>query len=285
MKIDFLSDIHFEFFNDNNEIINRFKERFNTDSDYLIIAGDITPGLLTPKMINSERVKELFEFFKNKYKQVFVVLGNHDYWAGDIANFVGKIKLRYKDYFTVLENDTVDMGEFVIYGATMWTNTITDPNAKLSILFSMNDYRFITNRGKRVLVENLTDISNDTQKMLGEFLESTKKPCIVVTHHAPSMRSGSKKFAQTRGLNGSDLVNAYCNNLDSFIEQHPNIKVWVHGHVHNSVNYKINDTLVVANPFGYINIERDSNTFETCEMECATPFKLMTIDTSDFSVS
>ena len=31
----------------------------------------------------------------------------------------------------------------------------------------------------------------------------------------------------------------------------PNMKLWIHGHVHNNFDYMIGDTRVICNPRGY----------------------------------
>ena len=35
------------------------------------------------------------------------------------------------------------------------------------------------------------------------------------------------------------------------IMDNPNIKLWIHGHVHNNFDYMIGDTRVICNPRGY----------------------------------
>jgi len=44
---------------------------------------------------------------------------------------------------------------------------------------------------------------------------------------------------------------AFCSDLDDIMVMHDNIKLWVHGHVHNCFDYQINQTRVVCNPLGY----------------------------------
>jgi hypothetical protein len=49
----------------------------------------------------------------------------------------------------------------------------------------------------------------------------------------------------------------YASSLDEFILDNPNIKVWVHGHMHDPNNYVIGDTRVLSNPRGYLPWEGD----------------------------
>ena len=51
-----------------------------------------------------------------------------------------------------------------------------------------------------------------------------------------------------------DLLSAaFASNLEYLFERYPNIKLWCHGHVHNSVDYKLGNARVIANPLGYGN--------------------------------
>ena len=51
---------------------------------------------------------------------------------------------------------------------------------------------------------------------------------------------------------------AYYSDLSEFILDHPQIKLWTHGHMHNPFDYMIGDTRIVCNPRGYEGYEPDS---------------------------
>lgn len=69
-------------------------------------------------------------------------------------------------------------------------------------------------------------------------------PTVVVTHHAPHRGSIPERFA-------NDVISsAYASDLTAVIESgRPNL--WVHGHMHDSVDYEVGRTRVVCNPKGY----------------------------------
>ena len=50
---------------------------------------------------------------------------------------------------------------------------------------------------------------------------------------------------------------AYASNLEEIMYNHPQIKLWVHGHIHDPVDYIINETRVVSNPRGYSSREEE----------------------------
>jgi hypothetical protein len=83
-----------------------------------------------------------------------------------------------------------------------------------------------------------------------QFLESELSApfdgvTIVMTHHAPSMRSVPDRFR------GDLLTAAYASNLDKLIERYQPA-LWVHGHMHDSFDYQIGKTRVICNPRGYV---------------------------------
>jgi hypothetical protein len=77
---------------------------------------------------------------------------------------------------------------------------------------------------------------------------------VVVTHHAPSFQSVHERFA------GDKMNICYANNLEALMWYNP-IKLWIHGHVHNSLDYIVGDELqstrVICNPRGYFGYEEN----------------------------
>ena len=67
---------------------------------------------------------------------------------------------------------------------------------------------------------------------------------VVITHHAPSERSIPPYHL------GSILNGAFASNLDWFVEN-SRVPLWIHGHTHHSVDYKIGETRVFSNQRGY----------------------------------
>jgi hypothetical protein len=80
---------------------------------------------------------------------------------------------------------------------------------------------------------------------------------VVVGHHCPSKKSTHPRYKDDTLMNGG-----YSSNLDFFIEDHPQIKAWTHGHTHELFDYKVGQTRVVCNPRGYIGYEERADEFE-----------------------
>jgi hypothetical protein len=71
---------------------------------------------------------------------------------------------------------------------------------------------------------------------------------IVVGHHAPSFRS---KVEGGRSYDNS-VDEAYYSHQDALIKDNPHIFIWAHGHTHDSCDYKIGQTKIIANQRGYV---------------------------------
>jgi hypothetical protein len=54
----------------------------------------------------------------------------------------------------------------------------------------------------------------------------------------------------------------YSSDLSEFILDHPQIKMWTHGHTHDTFDYMIGSTRVVCNPRGYIKYEQRADEFD-----------------------
>ena len=77
--------------------------------------------------------------------------------------------------------------------------------------------------------------------------ENKHKPIVIVTHHAPTPYAIDKKYE------GSLLNAAFASNLNSYITQHPEIRLWCYGHCHNPADFILGETRLVCCPFGYNN--------------------------------
>lgn len=79
----------------------------------------------------------------------------------------------------------------------------------------------------------------------GRLAEPFDGETVVVTHFAPSVRSVAPRFA------GSPLNACFVSDLERLVAA-SGAALWVHGHTHDSFDYRIGDTRVLANPRGYV---------------------------------
>jgi Icc-related predicted phosphoesterase len=108
------------------------------------------------------------------------------------------------------------------------------------------------------------DTVEEHQQMLDYIKTVTQESgrYVVVGHHAPSSRSVADQYQADTVMNG-----AFRSELDEFIENRPQILLWIHGHMHNASDYMIGQTRVVCNPRGYIGHENVAATFELKYLE------------------
>jgi Icc-related predicted phosphoesterase len=69
-------------------------------------------------------------------------------------------------------------------------------------------------------------------------------PTVVITHHAPSPRSIHPRFA------GSPLNACFVSDAERLIDAR-RVQLWIHGHTHDSFDYRVAGTRVVCNARGY----------------------------------
>lgn len=71
-------------------------------------------------------------------------------------------------------------------------------------------------------------------------------PTVVITHHGPSVDSVHAQYK------GDSLTPAFVSDLsDEFFEGEGSPVLWIHGHIHDSADYRRGGCRVVANPRGY----------------------------------
>lgn len=225
MRIQVLSDLHLEF---------GFFAPPKTDADVVVVAGDIH--------LQTKAISWLTGF----NKPVIYVAGNHEMWGGDWHKRLQELKSACSGtQVHFLENEHVTLDDVTFYGASLWTDFRQYDDSILdTICFKLNDFGFITVDGSILEPRWLASYNHATLQWLDtELSQGAGKHQVVVTHHAPSLRSW--------GFDADDpLRYAYCNELDEQIRRW-GPALWVHGHIHCSSDYMVLDTRVVCNPRGY----------------------------------
>jgi predicted phosphodiesterase len=297
MKIALTSDVHLEF----GQL-----ELHNTDNaDVLILSGDICVARdlsdrdvhnLLGEHTKSHRYHAFFENCAAQFKDVIYIVGNHEHYHGDYATSIShlKSKLSYLKNLHVLEKETITLGDVTFVCGTLWTDmNKEDPSTLYSIRGMMNDYRQIKNslrtvtfKGHQPNPEHPDDPSQDIvtvheraatfspedsvedhKAMLtvirAAVSENPEGKFVVVGHHSPSKLSTKPQYQDDVIVNG-----AYSSDLSELMLEHPQIKMWTHGHTHHEFDYMIGTCRVVCNPRGYIGYEpqADSWTLKTFEV-------------------
>jgi predicted phosphodiesterase len=235
-----------------------------------------------------------------EFTHVIYVAGNHEHYHGDYATTLPSLKrkLEYIKNLHILDKETVKLGDITFIGGTLWTDmNKEDPLTLYHIKSMMNDFRCVSHSGRvvnyraKVIVDKPVNMTDDEfwalpesertkevfktrtatfgpedavedHKQMLTFIQSviegkSEEKFVVCGHHAPSRKSTHPRYKNEELMNGG-----YSSSLDEYIMEHPQIKLWTHGHTHEDFDYVIGSTRVVCNPRGYINYEGRANNFK-----------------------
>jgi predicted phosphodiesterase len=269
MKIKLVSDLHLEFSDINIQ---------NTDNcDVLILGGDICIAQdlhdhpepnntsdqaaiaagtgLGRRQQSAQRYRDFFKRCSFQFPHVIYIAGNHEFYHGKFYAGIDYLREECAKYPNVyfLENDTKIIDDVTFVGATLWTDMNKgDPLTMHAIEGMMNDFRIIRNDKRNYAPMSARDVAERHARTLQYFrsvlAEQHDRKFVVVGHHTPSFQSVHEMYQAQTLMNGG-----YHSDLSEFIMDHPQIKLWTHGHTHFPFDYKIGETRVVCNPRGYEN--------------------------------
>ena len=275
MKIAIASDVHLEF--GDLDIVN------TDNAQVLILSGDICVAAdldmrdrrQTESGFARRRSEMFHEFFERcaaNFPHVIYIMGNHEYYHSDFATALGEMrrKLAHLPNLYILEREIKVIDDVTFIGGTLWTDMNNqDPLTLYHMRTMMNDFRVIQNSAvpvhfrtqegefkTRVAKFSPDDAVTEHVKMkeyiqvVTAMLGENPNKYVVVGHHAPSRRSTHEMYAHDTIMNGG-----YSSDMDQFIEDRPQIKLWTHGHTHHPFDYMIGETRVVCNPRGYYGYE------------------------------
>ena len=238
----------------------------DTDSEtVLILAGDLWAN--NKFFEKPEDGKSWLSTVAPRFHSIIVILGNHDYWGTSLQSAVKKARIGCSDEsFTnvhFMENDKVIIGNLKFLGGTLWTDyNRSDLYAQVARQY-LNDFNYITfgenNKRRKIRSDDLFELHRQTAKFIFNNVvrDNENQKVIVVTHMAPHEQSINAKYKNNRDW---ALNYSYFSDLTHSLESHgKNIDLWIHGHVHDPVDYIAPGNIrVFANPRGYENYEGTS---------------------------
>lgn len=236
MKLHILSDLHLEFGG------LRLPE---VDADVTVLAGDIGVGLA-----GLEWTLQTFE------RPVIYVMGNHEFYGQRTMTELWQ-KARAKvagTHVHLLENETVEIDGVRFLGSTLWTDfeLFGDRDTAMKAALDMNDYwsilteqraGYTSNRAVRLTPQDTLAMHQEGIAWLSRELGGrNSQPIVVVTHTAPHRGSLHENYEH------HPISPAFVSDLDGLV-QHADL--WIHGHTHDSFDYRAGKCRVVCNPRGY----------------------------------
>lgn len=230
MKVQYLSDVHFEFHADDG--LSFVYSLDPTGVDVLVIAGDLAIG---------GGVGPALDLLCAHYAsaRVLYVHGNHEFYGSNRDRVIAETRaaVRRNANLIWLDNDVVALEGRRFLGTPLWFREAED--AKY-LERGMNDF---------VQIEGFADWVYRENALALDFLErELGVDDIVVTHHLPASACVAPRWK------GHPLNPFFLCDVEPLVRaRRP--ATWIHGHTHDSIDVRIGETRVVANPFGYARYE------------------------------
>lgn len=223
LKIWLLSDLHCEIPS------NRPFTASPPDADILAAVGDLYESDIT-------KAVSLVNSLRGTLPAIFVA-GNHEYWGSNFKEVAeaGRAEAA-KRGVTFLNNDVTTIAGVRIAGATLWS--------------SMDPTDSITPDLTAIMTEAPAGIAGSPSDIFEE-------PIYV---EGPNIMDRHAKNADIQRRHEAALTFLRASNADAVLTHHPptlralsalpNASLWVHGHIHTSVDCRHGDTRIVCNPRG-----------------------------------
>lgn len=281
MKIQLLSDLHFEFFK--RDMNNYAQPLIHPEVDVVLLLGDIDLGDFV--------LQRVYNLCYNWGKEIIYIPGNHEFYGSEMFNILGKLNHNFPNIHIITGVDgfgvkSVEFNDVRFLGGTLWTDfALYEGSKRLSTIEdaiavgrnAINDFRRISYKGKLFTPEDSIELHKNNLKIIYEEL---KKPFqgknVLVTHHGVHKDSIHPQYsADSRYLNSTKVLpgeNPYWTMNPCFASHLPellnNFDFAFHGHTHKTINLKLeNDkkTKVITNPRGYPMMQYNQLIFENSE--------------------
>jgi hypothetical protein len=183
------------------------------------------------------------------------VAGNHEFYGSDLVSTLAALReAAAGSTVHVLERDAWHHRGVRFLGCTLWSDHrlyATPEERALGLQQAttlVRDFSRITvspDAPDKLTPDVAQRLFDDTVTWLeARFAEPHAGPTVVVTHFAPTRLSIHPRFA------GSPINACFASDLASHITRWQP-QFWLHGHTHDSFDYRIGSTRVVCNPRGY----------------------------------
>lgn len=234
MKIALLSDLHLS--------VHPFDPP-RTDADVLVLAGDL------------QRPAQAMAWARERDQPTLFVAGNHEFYGSDLVTTLAQLRAHAQgSRVRILERDEWRHGGVRFLGCTLWSDYRLFPSEQQRDEALARAVELVRDFSRIGIAPGFTDrftpavsqlLFDQSVAWLEErFAEPFDGPTVVVTHFAPARGSIARQFV------GSPLNACFVSDLeDRILRWQP--RLWLHGHVHDSFDYQLGATRVVANPRGY----------------------------------
>lgn len=246
MKIQLLSDIHVEFWKENQA---EMLEALIRPADVLVAAGDINVG-------RTNTLKTL-KMLARHYEQVLYCPGNHEYYGGlelNGFNIHHEFQAKLPDNVRMLNPGSFIYQDVEFHGATLWTDFGFDPQVELMYLRYIQDCRRIPD-ATHENVERINYRHKQYFKHAYEHRDRTKKQ-VFFSHFGPSYECIAPKWRDVD--HATSLLNKYFySNMGEWLATLDDA-TWLFGHTHDAVDVTVGQVRCLARPVGYPGEHKES---------------------------
>lgn len=254
MKLIWLSDIHLNFL-DKDQRMDFYKKVAAKSGDHILISGDIADAPSVPNI--------LIEMAETIQKPIHFVLGNHDYYHGQVDVVRAEISTLTQNHpllhWLPLSGPQMLDAHTLLIGEDTWADGRAGDYAQSTVV--LNDSRMIVDLlqksllGKYPLLDAMQSLADQDAKHLKDALEDAirsyhPKKVIVLIHLPPFEEACLYEGAQAN----EDYLPFFCSKVSGDVliqmaEQHPEITfLTLCGHTHNKacVQPRVNLTVKVG---------------------------------------
>ena len=244
-----ISDIHLETFGYNIDLSGK-------EIDVVLLAGDIGNKFQAVK------------FIENLLEQgviVVYVLGNHEFYnINNQMKTIYEIKDGWKereqkyDNLYVLDNESIIIDDVKIIGTTFWSKLtpenynqeeseyLNNHQSDLTHIYkkkNMSGYRIKS--GVNIKIEDYQELHSECLKYTSEEINKEFDGTVILLSHYPLL-----KESQSLKHDNSFESQFYSNDYEKLVIE-SKLDYIVHGHIHESFNYKKGNVNNICNPLGY----------------------------------
>jgi predicted phosphodiesterase len=233
MRLSILSDLH---------LSRGWLDPPDNDAEVVVLAGDIA------------RPREAVEWAARLGKIALYVPGNHEFYGNTIRGTVSELRrLCEGTVIRVLDTDEILIEGVRFLGATLWTDFKLSGGGEQRAAAMAQARRYMRDFSVIRASEGEAPLTPADSAALFEahcawlerkFAEPFSGPTVVITHHAPSRASIHPRFRD------SPLNACFVSDAERLVAG-SRAQLWVHGHTHDTFDYRVNGTRVVCNPRGY----------------------------------
>ncbi len=214
------------------------------DADVLVLAGDLhRPAGAIAWARQFGATPTLF------------VAGNHEFYGADLIGTMHALRTQAEgSSVRVLEQDVWYHQGVRFLGCTLWSDYRLFDSAEQREQGLQQAAAMVRDFSRIRVAADFDDLFTPAVAQLlfdrsvawlgRQLAVPHQGPTVVITHFAPSRGSIATRFV------GSPLNACFVSDLQAQIERWQPA-LWLHGHVHDSCDYQIGRTRVVANPRGY----------------------------------